>query len=140
MRRVLQNKRFRIAVLIVVMGCLSVISYFGMSTAPGASHDIFNDPFDDRTFDQTVWLQQRNASTRDNPRGLMAHDLATLIETKHLTRAEVIALLGEPDARSSEEVFSYHIGMWSGFRMDDDTFDVHFDSSGHVDDAKVIQH
>jgi predicted XRE-type DNA-binding protein len=103
-------------------------------------YPLFNDPFNDLAFDKALWHQHRNDTSPDNPRGNMAHDLATLLETEQMTRAEVITLLGQPDARSSDTMLSYQLGMWSGFRIDNDTLDVFFDHADHVIDARVVQH
>jgi hypothetical protein len=49
-----------------------------------------------------------------------------------LTRQQVIELLGELDMEKSPEMYEYNLGMWSGFRIDYDGPQVHFDSQGRL--------
>ncbi|HEY1016071.1 MAG TPA: hypothetical protein VGE07_25400 [Herpetosiphonaceae bacterium] len=136
MNRARSTSRFQIGVVVLclvgLIGGCAVVSLHPLLNV--------NDPFDDRPFDQALWLQQQNTFVRDNPRGLMAHELATLLETQRLTRAEVLALLGAADGESYDTMLSYELGMWSGFRMDHDTLDIYFDSTDRVEDARVVQH
>lgn len=100
----------------------------------------FNDPFNDRRFDQTIWIENADSMEPDNPRGRMVTDLRRRLLKNHPTEAEVVELLGEPDVDRSAGFLSYNIGMWSGFRIDYDTLDVHFGKDGRVEEVKVIQH
>jgi len=88
-------------------------------------------PFDDRKFDSTVWKSYHKNMDHDNPRGQMVDDLFNHLR-KGFSREEITRLLGEPDLEVSDNLFSYNLGMWSGFRMDYDSFDLEFDNSGKL--------
>ncbi|HEX2189354.1 MAG TPA: hypothetical protein VHG51_10675 [Longimicrobiaceae bacterium] len=49
-------------------------------------------------------------------------------------------LQGEPDFGRRPAVYSYLVGMWTGFRIDHDSFDVHIDHAGRVTRTRVVQH
>ncbi len=72
-------------------------------------------------------------------RGGMAHDLKTNILRVGLTKADVEKLLGQPDSNRAS-IYEYLLGMCSGFRIDFDTLDVHFDSDSKVVKVYVVQH
>ncbi len=57
-----------------------------------------------------------------------------------ISQQQVIELLGKPDSERQNNVYEYILGMWSGFRIDYDTFDVHFDSNGLVTKTQTVQH
>ncbi len=43
--------------------------------------------------------------------------------------------------RSSDECrIAYRLGFWSGFRIDPDSFDIHFDDQGRVARIAIVQH
>lgn len=129
------NKIIKVGCLALAAIALGYVVYVGFLLYP-----LFDDPFDDLAFDQALWHQHQNDMSQDNPRGKMAHDLATLLENERMTRAEVVELLGSSDAHTFGDNLSYELGMWSGFRIDNDTLDVHFDAEDRVVDAVVVQH
>jgi hypothetical protein len=94
-------------------------------------HTFINDPFDDWWFDQKIWKAENNIAF-DNPRGRMAYDLRHRVLKPKMTRKQVLALLGPPDAGESKTSLSYNLGAWSGFGMDPDFFAVEFDKSGRL--------
>lgn len=101
----------------------------------------FNNPFNDRPFDRQVWLAMRDSEEHDNPRGQMAQDIRKRHLKRGMTRKEVENLLGKPDlSSSSDNPWQYILGEWSGFRMDTDTLDVHFDERGRVSGTRLHQH
>lgn len=93
------------------------------------------DPFDDRPFDRNRW-----AAVSNHDRAPMARDVASRV--RGLNQQEVLNLLGEPGNRLTSatdagghrlrgaEVFSYYIGSWSMYGMDDAFVYVHFDTDG----------
>jgi hypothetical protein len=89
-------------------------------------------PFDDREFDQTVWLQAGGKSDRKSPRGLMYDDLKSTLLRDKPTREQVLRMLGEPDVRKENESIEYLLGAWSGFRIDYDTIVISFDKADRV--------
>ena len=135
MLSLLSNKLVRAGCVVLTVGFLASSVYLGSILYP-----LFNDPFNDRAFDQALWHNHHNDTSQDNPRGKMAHHLATVLETQRMTRGEVLTLLGQPDAPTEGNMLSYELGMWSGFRIDNDTFDIHFDTADRVIDATVVQH
>ncbi|APZ92131.1 hypothetical protein Fuma_01736 [Fuerstiella marisgermanici] len=96
-------------------------------------------PFSGRVFDRDVWLAQYGSRAADNPRASMVQHLKWAHLRTGMTRSEVVQLLGEPDWEKQMNLFSYNVGMWSGFRMDYDSLDVHFlgDYLSHV---RCVQH
>lgn len=66
------------------------------------------------TFDAPTWKAQRGASAVDNKRSGMVASLETAVHVG-MPRAEVIQLLGEPDARQSNaETDVYMLGLAMG--------------------------
>ena len=104
-------------------------------------YDTFlNDPVDDRPFDRTTWHAMHGSWDADNPRGRMVKALRTQLLDSRPTQPQVLDLLGEPEFERRDDLLSYNLGMWSGFRIDYDSLDVHFGSDGRVQDAFVVQH
>jgi hypothetical protein len=98
------------------------------------------DPFDHRPFNRSVWIAQTNNEDPDNPRAKMVGDLQRRFIKWGTPCKRVIELLGEPDFMGPDNEYEYILGMWSGFRMDYDTFNVYFDSDGLVTGTQVVQH
>jgi len=107
-----------------------------------------DDPFNDSSFDRVTWIQHGDADD-DNPRGHMVESLIDRLEEHRPGRNEVIELLGpsergcgrlETQIAPVETCLSYHLGSWSGFRMDPDTLDVYFGDDGRFLEALPVQH
>lgn len=92
------------------------------------------------SFNEAEW-KSLNQNTNDFScyRGGMAHDIRTNVLRAGLAKTEVKTLLGEPDF-SRADVHEYILGACSGFRIDIDTLDVHFDSEGRLTKVQVVQH
>lgn len=120
---------------LLLLACVS-----GMFLMVFLFHLLVPNPFDDRPFDREVWLAEAGLPGPDNPRGQMYEDLLEKHLKKGMTKAEVLALLGKPDATSRSRLFSYELGMWSGMRIDTDTLDVEFDGTDKVKRAYRVQH
>lgn len=99
-----------------------------------------SDPFDDRRFDRSVWLAMHGSQDRDNPRGPMARDVQRILLEAKMSRAQVREMLGSPDGHETPSLWQYTLGMWSGFRIDYDSLDVHFDDRGRATKVRVVQH
>lgn len=97
-------------------------------------------PFDEREFDQTTWVQFYQSEDPNNPRGQMYDDLRKRLLKDKPDRAEVIAMLGEPDYGKSDRGYEYMLGAWSGFRIDYDSMHISFDESGRVEYVGRVQH
>jgi hypothetical protein len=97
-------------------------------------------PFDDRSFERDVWIAADDPIDPDNPRGLMAADLGIRLMAARSTYRETIDVLGRPDSLIEGRFARYFLGMWSGLRFDYDTFDISFDSTGHVSTIAIVQH
>ncbi len=98
-------------------------------------------PFGDRGFDPSLWRSEARTTDRDSPRGRMVGDIRDRVVRPGMTRAEVRTLLGVPDwesARPDED--HWRIGMWTGFRMDEDTLLVRYAPDDRVRDVHVVQH
>jgi outer membrane protein assembly factor BamE (lipoprotein component of BamABCDE complex) len=86
-------------------------------------------------FDSNQWKALQNSTARDNPRAGMISDLQKRVLRTGMTRAELIALLGEPDLTESEgNRYVYEIGT-SAFGVDYEYFVIEFDSAG-----KLLRH
>ncbi len=96
----------------------------------------------DATFDSEEW-KAVEAGGPDSPRGTMVSDLLANHELIGLTREQVRELLGDPEfantsrGRSSNQVetapeWIYVLGMYSGFRIDEDILVIKFDANDRV--------
>ncbi|HKG93491.1 MAG TPA: hypothetical protein VKA84_16405 [Gemmatimonadaceae bacterium] len=97
-------------------------------------------PFGDRRFDRGVWAAESGRARSDSRRASMTTDLGRRLDGSGMPRAAVVEMLGEPDMAKSDSVYSYNVGMWTGFRIDYDSFDVLFDGAGRVARTRVVQH
>lgn len=100
---------------------------------------LFDDPYDNRPFSQSIWLAHHNDWDANNPRGEMVKDLTNRLIREKPLRAEVLELLGEPEYSTSDNRLSYNIGAWHFIRIDYDSLDIHFDESLHVTKVEVVQ-
>ena len=101
---------------------------------------IWLDPFAGRKFNRYLWHQYSSDDNPDNPRASMVSDLRWQYLDKGMTRTEVKELLGTPDFERRDDLYSYNLGMWSGFRIDYDSLDIHFDSNGRLINVRRVQH
>ncbi len=106
---------------------------------------ILPDPHCNGSFNRAVWIENRNSDNPDNPRGPMAADLRKRLLQEKPTKAEVLAILSEPDMMSERnklrpDFLSYGLGMWSGFRIDYDSLDIYFDDHDRVSKVLIVQH
>ncbi len=99
-----------------------------------------NGSFDNKKFNQEVWLQYHDDWEAKNPRGNMIRDIELKYLKQGMIREDVLELLGPPDLQQTDQLLSYNIGMWSGFRMDYDSFDLYFDESGKLQRSVIVQH
>jgi hypothetical protein len=95
-------------------------------------------PFDDRTFNQQLWLEMDKSTIADNPRGEMYLDLTENYLKKGMTIADVKVLLGSPDLYSTKTQLSYNLGMWS--LMDFNSLTIDFSPDGELIKAYMVQH
>jgi hypothetical protein len=96
------------------------------------------DPFDDRSFNQRVWLKHYDDWSWDNPRGPMAGSVRDLLVETRMTREEVIELLGPPEISEGDYAVRYLLGPWRGIPIDDDFLVVYFDEDGRVKDVRIM--
>jgi hypothetical protein len=125
-----------------VLGLLTIITFSGNSPFI---------PYDDREFDQALWKSYAGIDDVDNPRLRMAADVqrnhikvgmtreeVVAILGEGMTREEVVAILGEPDSHSDKR-YGYGLGWSDGLvglpRLY--FFDIYFDSSGKVVEARI---
>lgn len=101
---------------------------------------VYCSPFSGRLFDVSVWHQQAGSESRDNPRARMVHDLEWRFLYRGMSQTDVIELLGQPDWHKSDHLYSYNVGMWSMFRVDYDSFDLHFDGQRKLVLTRCSQH
>jgi hypothetical protein len=126
--------RFRLRTLLVVIA-LAALALFGLRW-----FNDYLDPFAGRAFDRDLWHEFYESDDPDSPRASMVKSLQRSFLHPGLTHDQVIELLGEPDLAKSSDMYEYNLGMWSGFRMDYDGLQVHFDSQGRLTHAQCVQH
>lgn len=92
---------------------------------------------DSIAFDTNFW-RTADTSERDNPRCLIQRDL----EQNHLeigtSKADIIALLGEPE--SDEQTTSYYLGFCNPLGIDAVALGLEFDSQGRLSKIYGIQY
>ena len=86
-------------------------------------------------FDSKAWQAQRGKHERDNPRAGMVVPLTRDHLRAGMRRAEVKALLGEPDQRRGQSDV-YELGV-SPVGVDEEYFVVEYDSDGKVTQFRV---
>jgi len=123
-----------------VVGTLTVAAGAVLVVFLDLTGTLFWKPFADRRYDPSAWRRESGRMNENSRRGSMVCDLERRIIRRGMTRAEVIAHLGEPDGTKDPDDYGYVIGMWTGFRMDFDTFDVLFDDQGRVVETRIVQH
>jgi hypothetical protein len=112
---------------LLVVAALCAVAFFGWHF-----YLLTNNPFNDWWFDETRWKAEHNKTHSDSPRGKMAYDVKHRVVQTNMTRRQVVKKLGPPDAGQDETSLSYHLGSWSGFRMDGDILVIEFGKSGRV--------
>lgn len=78
-----------------------------------------------QTFDSDAWKSQRGVRAQDNRRGGMVPSLDTSIR-EGMPRADVIALLGDPDSRNDEtDTDVYELGV-SELGIDEEYYEIRY--------------
>ena len=79
------------------------------------------------TFDPDAWKSQRGAAPQDNRRGAMVEGLKASVR-EGMPREEVVALLGEPDARNAGTgVDVYELGV-SSVGVDEEYYEIRYEN------------
>lgn len=119
---------------------LGTIAFFAIAFISWQYWLIKGGVFRTSSFDATEWKSLK-VGTADSScyRGGMVRDIQRNVLRVGLTREEVEQLLGAPDA-SRDSIHEYVLGMCSGWRIDFDTLDVRFDSTGRLLTTQVTQH
>ena len=126
------TKRLIISLLILLV--VFVVSFFALIRSSVEYR------FNDRTFDAALWKSFTNNDSPDNPRGQMFDDLSKRHLRKGLSKKDVEDLLGPADLKSEIDLWSYNLGMWSGFRVDYDSLDLKFNGEGRLVKFYRVQH
>jgi hypothetical protein len=138
MREFFHGWRRKAGVVVFVMACV------GVALLPR-----FLDPFDDASFNRSVW----KSSTQEQ-RAKMSRDVITKHIRPGAALEEIVELLGEPEethnirARASRvdqyghrlpgvKTYAYYLGSWSSYGLDDAHLYVHFDRDDCVLSAEV---
>lgn len=120
--------RAALAVVVVAFG-IAIYGYWWTSSPVSFGANRFN---------QDVWLATDGLADEWSCRWQMADDLQSYHLPEGMTREEVGDLLGTPDAKKSDELYSYNLGDWgprSLFPVHY-TLDIHFDDSGGLVSAE----
>ncbi len=115
---------------------LAALFFLGWRAWNSAAN-LFNDPFNDWSFDRSTWAEQ------PDHRGRMFDSLRDRLLQDRPSRDQIRELLGQPDDRmrkSDDRCWSYYIGSWSGLRIDTDAVYVVFSLQGHVEDVGRVQY
>jgi len=126
--------------IIIILGILLVCVVLFIRSPLYIFFDMmFNkDPFDDRAFNQEVWLDHFEDHGMANPRGRMAYSVRDLLLESHMTREEVIDLLGPPEIDSEIHSIQYLLGAWSSIRIDLDYLVISFDDDDRVIEVRIV--
>ena len=87
------------------------------------------------TFDSAQWKSQRGVAALDNKRGGMVDKLEANVRVG-MSRAEVVALLGEPDSGKETGVEKYMLGLAMG--PDEQYYEIRY-SEGKVESLRLGQ-
>ena len=140
-RCVMKKKKPKwLKILLWLSGILAILGVVTVAIFGYIFYDLINNPFNDRKFNATEWKEFHESHDYDNPRGTMAYHLRDKVLTKGMKRNEVKAILGEPDYSEGRNVLKYNLGMWSGFRIDYDSFDIYFDTTEKLTHIEIVQH
>jgi len=121
-------------VVLVIGPCFAFLVF----AAPDVTDRI--DPFAGRQFDRDLWNELHGSEEPNNPRGKMVGDLRSRHLEAGMSREAVEELLGKPDWATYEYVWQYNLGMYSGYRIDYDSLDIHFDDDGRLSHIEIVQH
>ena len=132
--------RNRKRILLCAVGVLALLTIAGASRFLSDFYGLVNNPFNDRRFSEKEWKEFHLSDEPNNPRGRMAYDIRDHVLKTGMKRQDVLAILGQPDLYEGQEYISYNLGMWSGFRMDYDSLDIHFDEHGGFTHVRILQH
>jgi len=97
-------------------------------------------PFHKKAFERNVWISYDRTMDRNSLRGQMADSVKEKLLTARPTKPEVLDLLGQPDMASTDNMMSYHLGMWSQNRGKIDSLDVHFGVDGRAQEVRYTAH
>lgn len=99
------------------------------------------DIFKSEKFDKKLWQEDVLANQLSNPkdcqRGRMTQHVIDTLRNAHLTKGEIIHMLGEPNS-SNADVIQYDIG-WCSY-IDPNTLDIEFTENGYVGEAQIVNH
>ena len=129
------KKTLKIIASILAVGLLGYVAFVWY-----VAYVVFDTPFDNKEFDKIVWQKYHKDMNPDNPRGEMYKSLIEDYLKQGMTKREIIQLLGEPDYKDEENLLSYNLGMWSGFRIDYDSLDLNFSNDGNLVKYYRVQH
>lgn len=97
---------------------------------------VLNDPFNDRPFNRSIWLQAANRDDSKNPRGPMADDLCRRYLRQGMTKSAVRKLLGRSGNSEHHDergdVDYYNLGAWGLFPIDPSYLVVQYDKAGLI--------
>ncbi|MDX1812716.1 MAG: hypothetical protein R3240_12245 [Gammaproteobacteria bacterium] len=93
-----------------------------------------------QVFQQKIWMEYQGRMDRDSPRGAMVNDLKAKLLAEKPSMDEVLKLLGFPEMDNSDNMLSYHLGMWSNNRRTTDSLDIYFDQNKRVERVALGQH
>ncbi|MBR0642239.1 hypothetical protein [Plastoroseomonas hellenica] len=88
-------------------------------------------------FDAETWRAHRNASPQDNPRREMLRAVQEDVLRPGRGRDEILAILGEPERRSSQ-ADQYDMGPHR-YGIDNETLVIEYDGEGRLTGARVTR-
>ena len=135
-----EKKTKWIKILLWSGGALTLIVAVAIGIFGYVFYDLINNPFNDRRFRETEWKEFHQNDDPDNPRGKMSYHLRDKVLIEGMSMDKVRSLLGDPDYAETENVLKYNLGMWSGFRIDYDSFDIYFDDDKELTHVDIVQH
>jgi hypothetical protein len=134
------KNRKKMLTIIIILGIMLVCVVLFIRSPLYIFFDMMvnQDPFDDRAFNQKVWLDHDEDWSMTNPRGRMAYSVRDLLLESRMTREEVRELLGPPEIDSERHSIQYLLGAWSSIRIDPDYLVISFDEDDRAIEVRII--
>jgi hypothetical protein len=134
-------KHRRLSVGVGIVGAVVAIGAFGLPTLRRALLPLPTDRCHDSSFNPAAWRDSSLAYSAAAVRGCMVDDLLARQPMRGRSRAEIVALLGEP--RPTAYFKNYDLVYWLGperglMSIDSEWLVMRLDSAGRVSQARIV--
>ena len=130
---------------LLIVGAVAALLLLLLGLVYGPTiYSLLRNPFNDRTFDRSVWIEAASGPEVRNPRGPMAEDLRARFLHRGMSKRDVRALLGESSNSQYEEEMGvedhYFLGHWGEMSIDGDYLIIHYDKRRRLVSTEIYQH